>query len=135
MNEWIIDELRDNAFWQREDGDARTSKLLNAAADLIEQQEAKIKKLRMYKSLYEDLKAENLETIKCINKAIAMARVEAIKEFAETLWDRLICNAEVTYDLPDDFCVDVFDKNETASIIDNLIKEMTKGENNAEVEE
>lgn len=124
MNERIIDELRDNAFWQREDGDAGTSKLLNAAADLIEQQEAKIKKLRMYKSLYEDLKAENLETIKCINKAIAMARVEAIKEFVERLEEGI---PDVEPDACECCgCCKMMGKYDVEDLIDALVKEMTE---------
>lgn len=87
--------------------------LMRGALELIESQRAEIERLRGY------------------DKHIAKAKVTAIKEFAETLWDKLICNAEVTYDLPDDFCVDVFDENQTSVIIDDLVKKMTEGENNA----
>lgn len=53
-------------------------------------------------------------------------RIAAVKEFAERLWDKLIHNAEATYDLPDDFCIDAFSKNEIANIIDEIIEEMIK---------
>lgn len=50
-------------------------------------------------------------------------REKAIEEFAEQLWDRLVEEAEVSYE-----CVDVFDKNKTADIISDLEKEMSKSE-------
>lgn len=56
-------------------------------------------------------------------------RAAAIKEFAERLWDKLVNYAEVTYGLPRGLCVDVFNKDETAKAIDEIIKEMTRKDN------
>lgn len=92
-------------------------RIMFGALNLINRQKAEIEKLK-----------EELADARFLNTG---AESDGIKEFAETLWGKLIRNAEVTYDLPNDFCVDVFDKNETASIIDNLVKEMVVGDNNA----
>lgn len=55
--------------------------------DFVKRQQAEIERLRNYKELYEELKAENLETIRCIRQSINSARAEIVKEFADK-----ICN-------------------------------------------
>ena len=57
------------------------TELWSLSLDLINRQQAEIERLQAYKTLYEDLNAEYLETIACI-KSI---KAEAIKEF----WSRL----------------------------------------------
>ena len=61
------------------------------ALDLINRQKAEIERLKSYKNLYEDLKAENLETI----KAIKNCKAEAIREFAERLCKGRVSNDPV----------------------------------------
>ena len=56
-----------------------------------ESQKAEIEELEMYKSLYYDLRAESLETI----KAIKHYKAEAIKEFAERLCEDRVSNDPV----------------------------------------
>lgn len=77
------------------------------ALDLIESKDAEIE---MYKNLYEDLKAENIETIKAIKKC----KAKAIREFAERLKEQLKeeCSPRVYMYLGD--------------LVDNLVKEMTE---------
>ena len=70
-------------------------------------QQAEIERLQKYKVLYEDLKAENIETISCIKST----KAEAIKEFAERLEADLGSLFLVNHP-----CV--------GGIIDNLVKEM-----------
>lgn len=53
--------------------------------DFVKRQQAEIERLRGYKSLYEELKEENLKTIKLIQHDISAEKVKAIKEFAERL--------------------------------------------------
>lgn len=79
---------------------------------LIKRQKAEIEKLK-----------EELADARYLN---TVAEYDGINEFAERLWDELLYNAEVTYDLLDDRCVDVFDKNKTSIILDSLVKEMTE---------
>lgn len=57
--------------------------LINGALDLISRQKKDIERLNVYKELYEDLKEENLETIRRIKRNIKLARAEAVREFAE----------------------------------------------------
>ena len=80
------------------------------ALALINRQKAEIERLKSYKNLYEDLKAENIETIKAINKC----KAKAIREFAERLKEQLKeeCSPRVYMYLGD--------------LVDNLVKEMTE---------
>lgn len=57
--------------------------MLKDALDLINRKNAEIEKSKHYKSFYEDLKAEHIETIKAIRQNEKATRTEAIKEFAE----------------------------------------------------
>ena len=84
------------------------------ALDLINRQKAEVERLKSYKNLYEDLKAENLETI----KAIKGCKAEAIKEFVERLKEKLKeeCSPRVYSFLEE--------------LIDNLVKEMTEEDGN-----
>ena len=58
------------------------------ALDLINRKNAEIEKSKHYKSLYEELKAEHIETIKAIAENIATERSEAIKEFVAELLEK-----------------------------------------------
>lgn len=89
-------------------------KAMRDVMKLINRQKAEIEKLK-----------EELADARYLN---TVAEYDGIKEFAERLWDELLYNAEVTYDLLDDRCVDVFDKNKTSIILDSLVKEMTEGD-------
>lgn len=88
--------------------------LMRGALELIESQKTETEKLK-----------EELADARYLN---TVAEYDGINEFAERLWDELLYNAEVTYDLLDDRCVDVFDKNKTSIILDSLVKEMTEGD-------
>lgn len=79
--------------------------------DLIKRQQAEIER---YKTLYEDLKAENLETI----KAIKDYKTEAVKDFVHYFFDEC-----VTFDNGVTILVDKED-------FDNLVKELTEVKNN-----
>lgn len=91
-----------------EDIDKCTSQMAKYALDLIKRQQAEIER---YKTLYEDLKAENLETI----KAIKDYKTEAIKDFVHYFFDEC-----VTFDNGVTLLVDKED-------FDNLVKELTEG--------
>lgn len=85
------------------------------ALDLIESKDAEIER---YKNLYEDLKAENLETIKAINKC----KAEAIREFVNLFYDECLEDALIDGDLT--ILVNRRD-------FENLVREMTEEENDA----
>jgi predicted transcriptional regulator len=87
--------------------------LVNAIS-LINRQKAEIERLKMYKSLYDDLKAENLETI----KAIKHNKAEAIKEFAERLKEKKCSYSETEHTFDFD--------GVTVEDIDAIAKEMTE---------
>ena len=63
--------------------------------DIICELRGEIKRLKKYKNLYEDLKAENLETIKAINKC----KAEAIREFVNLFYDECLEDALIDGDL------------------------------------
>lgn len=87
--------------------------LINGALDLINRQKKDIERLNNYKELYEDLKEENLETIRCIKQSIKSARAEAVREFAEKV----------------KYYADGYNWLEmTCSQVDEIVKEMTEGE-------
>ena len=71
----IIDGYRNEASYFED----RIDDINREHYDTICELRGEIKRLKKYKNLYEDLKAENLETIKAINKC----KAEAIKEFAK----------------------------------------------------
>lgn len=79
--------------------------------DFVKRQQAEIERLRNYEELYEELKAENLETIRLIQRSINSARVEAVKEF----WERL--KSANTLD----------ERIISAATGDKLVKEMING--------
>ena len=62
-----------------------TTQLGKETLDLINRLQAEVERLKDYKQLYEDLKAEHLETIKLINKGIKTAKAEAYKEFVNKI--------------------------------------------------
>lgn len=80
------------------------------ALDLINRQNTEI---AIYKNLYEDLKAENLETIKAINKC----KAEAIREFVNLFYDECLEVALTDGDLT--ILVNRRD-------FENLVREMTE---------
>lgn len=82
----------------------------NDVLDLINRQKAEIERLKSYKNLYEDSKAEYLETI----KAIKNYKAEVIKAFAERLKENLECGL-------------AYDGGILHHVIDKLAKEMTEG--------
>ena len=84
--------------------------MIAIALDLINRQQTEIEK---YKTLYEDLKAENLETI----KAIKDYKTEAINDFVAYFYDEC-----VTFDNGVTLLVDKED-------FDNLVKERTEVSN------
>ena len=96
-----------------------TTVLNEATIDLIKRQQAEIEMSANYKLLYEDLKDENLETIKCIKQAIEEAKTEAIKEFAERLKE-----SEIDIDVSFGYGRECYTKAVTTIEIDNLVKEM-----------
>lgn len=77
----------------------------------VKRQQAEIERLKNYEELYEDLKTENLETIRLIQGSINSARAEAVKEF----WERL--KSANTLD----------ERIISAATGDKLVKEMTEG--------
>lgn len=81
--------------------------------NLINRQKKDIERLNNYKELYEDLKEENLETIRCIKQSIKSARAEAVREFAE----------KVKYYADDYNWLEM-----TCDHVDEIAKEMTEGE-------
>lgn len=96
-----------------EDVDNCTASLFRAVLDLINRQQTEIER---YKTLYEDLKAENLETI----KAIKDYKTEAIKDFVHYFFDECL-----EYPLePGDLTILVSRQD-----FDNLVKYMTEGKN------
>ena len=62
-----------------------TGTLKANALYLLNSKNAEIDKSKHYKRLYEDLKAEHIETIKAIRQNEKATRTEAIKEFAERI--------------------------------------------------
>lgn len=109
MNEEIIENLRVAARWQAADGVFWVGDLLADAADGIE----------IYKSLYEELRKENLETIKLIGEAKKEAEIGVIKEFAAKLIAKLDNEALTEFEMYDGYDID-----DTKLAIDNLVKEM-----------
>lgn len=102
--------------------------LRNATIDLIGRQKIEIENLKRYKSLYKDLKAKNLETVREINKSTEIAKSKAIKEFAEKLKthiDIFIARKEVAA-LP----ITIGALEGTKIVIDNLAKEMMEDKEN-----
>jgi alanyl-tRNA synthetase len=82
--EKAYDELK--AALKNKDNELKAARhYYNECLKDLEKAHAEVERLQAYKTLYEDLNAENLETISCIKNAIAQARAEAIKEFAERL--------------------------------------------------
>lgn len=108
----IIDGYRNEASYFED----RIDDINREHYDTICELRGEIKRLKKYKNLYEDLKAENLETIKAINKC----KAEAIKEFAE----RLKTKTHNYYPSIDSYCCS--QKVVTVKDIDNLVKEMTE---------
>lgn len=83
------------------------------ALALINRQKAEIERLKSYKNLYEDFKAEHLETI----KAIKGCKAEAIKEFVNLFYDECLEDALIDGDLT--ILVNRRD-------FENLVREMTE---------
>ena len=78
---------------------------------IIQQNNSKLDLQADYKTLYEDLKAEHIETV----KAIKQAKSEAIREFAERL--KINIDEGELYTTSSDYEM-------TIDHIDNLVKEM-----------
>ena len=91
------------------------TELWSLSLDLINRQQAEIERLQAYKTLYEDLNAEYLETIACI-KSI---KAEAIKEFAERLKEN-----KIDIDVSFGYGKEVYTEAVAVIEIDNLVKEM-----------
>lgn len=72
--------------------------------------------------LYEDLKEENLETIRRIKQAIKSARARGVREFAEKLKSTMTIN-----NTSDGYLDYTIDYNSLMEDIDNLVEEMIEG--------
>lgn len=103
----IVSSCKDCPFHEKYNANC-VRELTKEALDLIKRQQAEIER---YKTLYEDLKAENLETI----KAIKDYKTEAINDFVAYFYDEC-----VTFDNGVTLLVDKED-------FDNLVKELTEG--------
>ena len=97
-------------YYEQDNDMLLTKEVKKAILDLIKRQQAEIER---YKTLYEDLKAENLETIKAIKDY--KYKTEAVKDFVHYFFDEC-----VTFDNGVTLLVDKQD-------FDNLVKELTEG--------